>query len=135
MILDIDPFIYRELINNSSLTNIIGTSLEKYFGEKDIQKPYVTYSIVPGSDEYRTKTKTNVIEYQFMMVAETLPVARSIKSAIFDVLNDFGGRMGDFGGEPYVTVIQAYVVNEATLHDEQARIYRFVHDYKFIYRR
>lgn len=135
MILDIDPFIYRELINNSSLTDIIDDRLEKYFGEIDIQKPYVTYSIVPGSDEYRTKTNTNVIEYQFTEVSETFLIAKSIKNAIFESLGNFGGRMGDFGGEPYVTVIQSYMVNEVTFHDPQARIYRFVHDYKFIYRR
>lgn len=133
MILDIDPFIYKQLINNSSLTNIIGNRLEKYFGEIDIQKPYVTYSIVPGSDEYRTKTKTNVIEYQFMMVAEDFLVAKAIKSAIFAILGNFGGRLGTVSD--YVTVIQAYMVNEVTFHDEKARIYRFVHDYKFIYRR
>jgi len=133
MILDIDPFIYKELINNSSLTNIIDTRLEKYFGEIDIEKPYVTYSIVPGSDEYRTKTKTNVIEYQFMMVAEDFPTAKSVKSAIFAILGNFGGRLGT--PSEYVTVIQAYMVNEVTFHDPDARIYRFVHDYKFIYRR
>lgn len=135
MILDIDPFIYRELINNSSLTDIIDNRLEKYFGEIDIQKPYVTYSIVPGSDEYRTKTNTNVIEYQFTMVAEDFPTAKSIKKVIFKSLGNFGGRMGDFGGEPYVTVIQAYMVNEFTSHNKKARVYLFAHDYKFIYRR
>jgi len=134
-IVDIDPFIYRELNNNSSLTNIIGTRLEKYFGEIDIQKPYVTYSIVPGSDEYRTKTKTNVISYMITMIADDLPIAQSIKQIIFDLLNDFGGRMGDYSGEPYVTVIQASLVNERTEHNEVARIYKYFNDYKFIYRR
>lgn len=135
MILDIDPYIYRELINNSSLTNIIGNRLEKYFGEIDIEKPYVTYSLLPGSDEYRTKTKTNVISYQFTIVAETLSIAKQIKKIIFELLHDFGGRLGNFPPELYVTVIQAYIVNDVEMHDHEAQIYRFVNDYKFIYRR
>ena len=132
MTYDIDDEIYRELNNLAALTAIVGIRIEKYFGELDIERPYITFSPLPG-EEIETKISRCTQRYQFLIVGNSNSEVKNIKSIILNKLNGFGGLLGDFPAGTGVTVIKSFFINNTPNHDNERKIYRLSNEYQFLY--
>jgi hypothetical protein len=132
MKLDLDDYIYKELSNNAELTAEINDRLEKYFGELDILKPYITFSLLSASN-YKSKFSENVQHYSFLIVGDNLKIVKKIKSILFETLENFGGELGDYPTGAGATVIRAILIGETSNHIQEQNIYRLAKDYQFHY--
>ena len=133
MTYDIDDYIYRELSNLALLTAIVDTRIEKYFGDLDIIKPYITFT--PLTESIETKISQNKQVYQFLIVGNSNQEVKNIKAIILNHLNGFGGLLGDFPAGTGVTVLKAFFINGTPNHDNERKVYRLSNEYQFLYYR
>lgn len=126
--MQIEQAILNELLDDSTVTDLVGRKLYYVTAPQDVVAPYVVFFKVSGPRVYSHDGASQLANprFQFSCFATTYYEAKQIVEAIRDALEAFSGTMG---GDSGTEVGSCFLVNETDIYEADTRLFHIAVDY------